>query len=355
MASTYPTTIDNFTNPTTTDKVAVISHALQHSNANDAIEALEAKVGANSSAVTTSHDYKLGEVVSTDKAVGKSATQTLSNKTLTTPKIVTGGSITDENGNKQIEFVTTASAVNDVKITNSATGNAPAVESAGSDSNIDLTVKGKGTGKVKLGTAGLKFPNADGSANQVIKTDGAGQLGWASPSAGVSTTTMLPKSSLGVTSYTNIGHSTNTELYFGMIDVTESMTIAKVTFWVNSYTASGTTKFALYSQDGQTKHFEFTSATVSSGGQQITTTLGTPYAITPGKYYLATCSVGSSNYEIFTQDPSSALHSNMNFTTGEYYYTGIKTITAGTIPSTIDPTASVTSSRFGTAVVRFEN
>lgn len=53
------------------------------------IEALEAKVGVDGSAVTTSHDYKLGEVTGSDKAVGKSATQTLTNKTLTTPTITT--------------------------------------------------------------------------------------------------------------------------------------------------------------------------------------------------------------------------------------------------------------------------
>lgn len=57
------------------------------------IEALEAKVGVDGSVVTTSHDYKLGEVTGSDKAVGKSATQTLTNKTLTTP-IITSPKIT---------------------------------------------------------------------------------------------------------------------------------------------------------------------------------------------------------------------------------------------------------------------
>lgn len=51
------------------------------------INAVEAKIGVDSSAVTTSHDYKLSEVTSSDKAVGKAATQTLTNKTLTTPQI----------------------------------------------------------------------------------------------------------------------------------------------------------------------------------------------------------------------------------------------------------------------------
>jgi hypothetical protein len=89
MAISYPTSIDVLTNPTATDQVGVVSHSLQHANANDAIEALEAKVGANGSAVTTSHDYKLGEILTTDKAVGKTATQTLTNKTLTAPTIAT--------------------------------------------------------------------------------------------------------------------------------------------------------------------------------------------------------------------------------------------------------------------------
>lgn len=83
MTIQYPTTLDTLANPSSGDALNSPSHATQHANANDAIEALEAKVGADSSAVSTSHDYKLSEV--TDKAVGKTATQTLTNKTLTSP------------------------------------------------------------------------------------------------------------------------------------------------------------------------------------------------------------------------------------------------------------------------------
>lgn len=90
MPITFPTTLDTLSNPTATDTLASVPHDTQHANANDAIEALEAKVGVNSSAVTTSHDYKLGEVTGSDKAVGKTATQTLTNKTLTAPVINVG-------------------------------------------------------------------------------------------------------------------------------------------------------------------------------------------------------------------------------------------------------------------------
>ena len=55
----------------------------------------------------------------------------------------------------------------------------------GATTNSDLTLTGDGTGVVKLGDGNLKFPDADGSANQIIESDGAGQLSFvAKPSSG---------------------------------------------------------------------------------------------------------------------------------------------------------------------------
>jgi hypothetical protein len=54
------------------------------------INALGAKVGIDSSATTTSHDYKLSGVTGTDKAVSKTGTETLTGKTLTSPVLNTG-------------------------------------------------------------------------------------------------------------------------------------------------------------------------------------------------------------------------------------------------------------------------
>lgn len=45
MPTNYPTSLDNFTNPTANDSLNLPSHSTQHSNANDAIEAIEAKLG----------------------------------------------------------------------------------------------------------------------------------------------------------------------------------------------------------------------------------------------------------------------------------------------------------------------
>jgi hypothetical protein len=48
-------------------------------------------------------------------------------------------------------------------------------------SNSDLELTGNGTGTVSL--SGFKFPTADGTANQLLKTDGNGNLGFATAGA----------------------------------------------------------------------------------------------------------------------------------------------------------------------------
>ena len=143
--------------------------------------------------------------------------------------------IADENSNEQIIFQTTSSAVNQFDVTNAATGNAPSISATGDDSNIDIALIPKGTGETKVGTGsadatitssgahnlildtnsgtnsgvitivdgangnititpngsgnivldGLTFPNADGSANQALITNGSGTLSFGS--AGITT------------------------------------------------------------------------------------------------------------------------------------------------------------------------
>ena len=62
MATNFPASLDSLTNPTSSDSLNSPSHSAQHANSNDAIEALQAKVGVDSSAVTTSLDYRVGQL-----------------------------------------------------------------------------------------------------------------------------------------------------------------------------------------------------------------------------------------------------------------------------------------------------
>ena len=60
------------------------------------------------------------------------------------------GEILDLNGNEILEFDAVSSAVNFTRIANSVTGTAPQISAQGDDTNIDLTLRPKGTGKVSV-------------------------------------------------------------------------------------------------------------------------------------------------------------------------------------------------------------
>ena len=132
--------------------------------------------------------------------------------------------INDENGNEQIIFQTTSSAVNQIDITNAATSNAPSIQATGGDSNINLKVGPKGTGLFEVMGATnpgsiqlncesnshgikltspphssgqsyeLKFPTGNVTADRFLKvasvsgsgTTGVGQLSFAEVSGGTS-------------------------------------------------------------------------------------------------------------------------------------------------------------------------
>lgn len=85
MTTNFPASLDNFTNPNNTDTLNSPSHSAQHADVNDAVEALQAKVGADSSAVTTSLDYKVSQLET--NSVTLSGSETLTNKTLTAPVV----------------------------------------------------------------------------------------------------------------------------------------------------------------------------------------------------------------------------------------------------------------------------
>lgn len=94
-------------------------------------------------------NYTLNLPGSNDTLVARTSTDTLTNKTLTTPKI--GSGLLDSNGNTMLGFSATSSAVNYFSLINATTTNAPSLATAGSDSNINLNLNPKGTGAVAIG------------------------------------------------------------------------------------------------------------------------------------------------------------------------------------------------------------
>jgi len=98
-------------------------------------------------------------------------TQTLTNKTLTSPKI--GTKISDTNGNELINLTATSSAVNEFTIANASTGNGPTLSSTG-ETNSDINIVPAGTGDVVL--AGDTVKVGDSGAAATLTSNGAGTL-----------------------------------------------------------------------------------------------------------------------------------------------------------------------------------
>ena len=111
-------------------------------------------------------------VDATSAFVTATSTTTLTNKTLTAPKI--GTSILDTSGNELALLTATGSAVNEFTIANAATGAGPTLSSTGGDSNIDINVTPKGTGDVVLSADTVTV--GDAAAAATIRSSGAGTL-----------------------------------------------------------------------------------------------------------------------------------------------------------------------------------
>jgi len=97
-------------------------------------------------------EVSLGDVTLT-------GTQTLTNKTLTSPKI--GTSILDTGGNELINLTATGSAVNEFTIANAATGVAGPVLSATGETNVGININPKGTGVLNSGGSAVKIAGTE--------------------------------------------------------------------------------------------------------------------------------------------------------------------------------------------------
>jgi len=88
-----------------------------------------------------------------DEVTFNQHTQTLTNKTLSTPVLnspTIATKISDTNGAELMLVTATASAINEITIANAATGAAPSLTASGGDGNVNLNLSSKGSGAVNV-------------------------------------------------------------------------------------------------------------------------------------------------------------------------------------------------------------
>ena len=187
-----------------TDGTAITSEDIVRTTENQTITTKTINLASNTLSGTTA---QFNTALSDDDFATLAGTETLASKTLTAPKIADGGFIADANGAEQIVFQTTASAVNEIEITNAATGGdasptnggstAPIIGASG-EANCDLALLPKGTGVVTIrSTTGA---NNQGQLRLNCEANSHGQVIVGQPHASSdSGYVMLPKTTAGAT------------------------------------------------------------------------------------------------------------------------------------------------------------
>lgn len=127
----------------------------------------------------------------TGNVVLDSVTQTLTNKTLTSPKL--GTSVLDVNGAILLGLGPASTAVNYLSLANAATGNSPSLTAIGTDNNIGLGLITKGTGSVLIGNDNVsnvdainiraQTANATPNAGTITTADLTAPRTWTFPDA----------------------------------------------------------------------------------------------------------------------------------------------------------------------------
>jgi hypothetical protein len=146
-------------------------------------------------------------------------------------------------------------------------------------------------------------------------------------------------------------------MYVGRVVISAPILANEITWRNGVHSSNGTMDISLYSDDGQTRVFSVTTATITSTGYK-TTTLSS-VAIEAGVYYIAFNGNSTEDFDpdVYTDQQGSSRNLFQGWGTAggsEPIYEGTLTITGGTPPATIDPTA-ITTSVAKTLVFRLDN
>lgn len=183
MTTAYPGAQDVFVNPTASDlqSSVTVPHADQHTNVNDAVMALEAKVGENGSALSSTHDYKLSAITGSEKAVsslnfsGTSYGTNTGDQALFTSVLVSGQStITATGTTSQLTIIGSGVTVT----TNTGTGSLlfSVTTSTGGGGGGDIAITGVVTGS---GTSSITLTHVASTGTGATVLQGTATLSGA--------------------------------------------------------------------------------------------------------------------------------------------------------------------------------
>ena len=299
MATNFPSSLDALTNPTGSDTLASPDHAGQHADSNDAIEALQAKVGVDSSAVTSSLDYKVAQKV--DKSlVDAKGDLIVASAADTVSRLAVGGTnghVLTVDSAETLGVKWAAASGVDVSDTAPVSPSANDVWFNSSDGRSYIYYNdGNTTQWVEFGNANVGPTGATGA------TGAAGATG-ATGAAGI-------VASVGLVSLTYYGSIVATTSNFTMVEdrtyytpfyLSESTTFDRILNRTNTFAGSAVVRLGVYNNSGgKPTTVVFDAGTVSVTAAATAYTITINQTLSAGWYWLASNMQTAGTTNVFT-------------------------------------------------------
>lgn len=329
--TTKKVTVDNFFN--------ILSSLFRIKDSTDPTK----KVAFDVSGVTTATTRTLTVPNANTTIVGTDTTQTLTNKTLTSPKITVGSDAAgDLQYTSNADGTQSRLAIGPNTYVLRSNGSAPTWSPETTNADATSTV----AGIVELATAAeITAGTATGGTGAALAIT-PDALAASTPSFNGSNVTNV--NLFNGTVYNNIAQgaigfttgtlNTNTTFYCSRFLIPHRIVVNKVSFNVTAVGTSGTVIVSCFSEDGGTRPFSVTTATISGSG--VVTTSVSSVALTPGYYYIGITPVSTTSITVSTFSVG-----GLNTVSSEPGLCGeITGLTASTAPSTINPNNVLTNS-----------
>ena len=351
----FPTSLDDSTSIPVESSSTPLStnHVTSHTAVRAAIIALETIVGVTASVVTSTFTYILSEITGGDKAVGKTATQTLTNKTLTSPTINVGSDAEGDTyyRNSSGAFVRLARGTDNYIL--KMNGNVPNWEAETAVVDASATVKGV----VEIATASeITAGTATGGTGAALAIT-PDQLASSTPVLNGGSITNITRLLNTVTTDVTFSSSTaeNTLLSYSVAGGTLSTANAiRVTMHVSGLGVSGTNTWTLRFKYGATtlttKTYTNTSGNNSFKGKMEFMLLASGATNTQnGSYAL---NLGLTNYVANTSGLQAMMFSESDQGTSSEDSTASKTLAITSQHSNSSANDNITVSIITTEVLR---
>lgn len=166
--------------------------------------------------------------------------------------------------------------------------------------------------------------------------------------------TLFPQHVSGTAERLSTDITNNTTAHLGMAHTSNGITVNRVTIRSGAAAVTpGTVDIAIYSEDGQTKIFEFETGTISATYTYQTITITPEVYLPAGAYYIAI--VGNGSVSASFTGWKSPLDDDTYALTGGKVTSGYMTVSAGTLPTSFNPVTDITFAHNRTPILRLDN